>query len=204
VERQVTLAARPARASGRRQAMGLLACVTILSGLAACASAPGGASSTRLTADDLQEITAQMAAKLRDSEFLASRSPESEPITVAIQRVTNLSSDLIPQSEQWWLMERVRSSLPIVELGKQRSLAFLIPAERVQELRQLGFEPGLMSQRNPTHVMDAVFRSVTRSGGAARTDLYMCEYRITRIDTGQLVWADSFELKRAAFGRSWD
>ncbi len=184
--------------------MFLLAGAGLAAWVTGCASAPGGASSTRLTVDDLREITAQMAAKLRDSDFLVSRTPESEPITVAIQRVTNMSSDLIPQSEQWWLMERVRNSLPIIELGKQRNLAFLIPAERVEELRQLGFEPGLMSERRPTHVMDAVFRSVTRSGGAARTDLYMCEYRITGIDTGELVWADSFEFKRAAFGRSWD
>jgi hypothetical protein len=169
-----------------------------------CASAPGGPSSTRLTADDLREITAQMATKLRASDFLGTRTPDSPPITVAIQRVSNLSSDVIPVSEQWWLMERVRNSLPIVELGKDRNFAFLIPAERLEELRALGFEAGVGSQRNPTHVMDAVFRSVTRSADAARTDLYMCEYRITDITSGELAWADSFEFKRAAFGRSWD
>lgn len=173
-------------------------------GAAGCASAPGRASSTRLTADDLQQITAEMAARLRTSEFLAGRTPESPPIAVAIQRVTNLSSDLIPVSEQWWLMERVRSSLPIVELGRARSFVFLIPAERLEELRALGFEAGVGSERAPTHVMDAVFRSVTRSAAAHRTDLYVCEYRITDLASGELAWADSFEFKRAAFGRSWD
>lgn len=187
-----------------RATVAMLALCALVPLLGACASAPGRASSTRLTADDLQEITAQMADKLRASDFLSDRTPESAPIGVAIQRVTNLSSDVIPISEQWWLMERVRNSLPITRLGQERNLAFIMPAERLEELRALGFETGLMEGRQPTHVMDAVFRSVTRSADAHRTDLYMCEYRITRLDTGELAWADSFEFKRAAFGRSWD
>lgn len=204
---------RPAlRGGSRAQPASGLALLPLLAALAllaaatctGCASAPGGRSSTRLTADDLQEITAQMASKLRASEFLGTRTPDSPPISVAIQRVSNLSSDVIPVSEQWWLMERVRNALPIVELGKDRNFAFLMPAERLEELRNLGFEAGVGSERTPTHVMDAVFRSVTRSADAARTDLYMCEYRITDINTGELAWADSFEFKRAAFGRSWD
>lgn len=172
--------------------------------LPACASAPGGRSSTRLTADDLQVITSEMADKLRSSDFLNARTPDSPPIGIAIQRVTNLSSDMIPISEQWWLMERVRNDLPIVQLGQERNLRFIVPAEQIENLRQLGFEPGAFEGRQPTHVMDAVFRSVTRSGDNARTDLYMCEYRITSLATGELAWADSFEFKRAAFGRSWD
>ncbi|MCA9273404.1 MAG: hypothetical protein KDA31_10185 [Phycisphaerales bacterium] len=189
--------------AARTLAIGL-AVVGLGLGLPACASAPGGASSTRLTVDDIEEITTQMSAKLRASEFLAARGADSAPMTIAIQRVTNLSSDVIPVSEQWYLMDRVRNSLPIIELGRDRNLAFVIPAERLEELRALGFDAGAAANRAPTHVMDAVFRSATRSGQAHRTDFYLCEYRITDLETGALAWADSFEIKRAAFGRSWD
>lgn len=188
----------------RAAAVVAIVAAAIPAGPAGCASAPGGRSSTRLTADDLHEIASQMASRLRASEFLAGRGPDSEPMTIAIQRLTNLSSDVIPVGEQWWLMERVRAALPIVALGRERAIAFVIPAERAADLRMAGHEPAILSERAPTHTMDAVFRSVTRSGGDHRTDLYMCEYRITDLATGELAWADSFEFKRAAFGRSWD
>lgn len=178
------------------QAVILCAC------LAGCAGAP---QSTQMTSGDLEVTTAAMARDLAGSRFLAERGPDSERMVVAINKVENLSSDLMPAGEQWMLMERVKGSLPIVELGRQKNIAFVIPAEHLREGRERGTLPeGFAAGRRPTHEMAATFHSGTRVAGLDRTDAYLVEYRITDLATGELVWNGTFEFKRAAAGLAYD
>jgi hypothetical protein len=171
--------------------------------LGACATAPP--KTTVLTTDDLDATTKDMAAKLASSKFLADRTPQSERMVIAISKVENLSSDIITESEEWSLMQRVRDSLPIVDLGKQRNLVFVIPAEHLKEGQAKGaYDAEFAKGRRPTHEMDATFRSATRAAGMDRTDAYMVEYRVTNLASGELVWNETFEFKRVAKGRSYD
>ena len=171
--------------------------------LAGCASP--GPKSTVLTASDLDTTTAVMAQKLSDSRLLAERNSESPKMVIAISKVQNLTSDIITEGEQWSLMEKVRGSLPIVQLGQQKNVTFVIPAEHLRSAQAKGTLPSdFASGRKPTHEMDATFRSATRSGGLDRTDAYLVEYRITDLASGELVWDETFEFKRVARGLSYD
>ena len=179
--------------------------VAMCLGLAAVGGCAAPARTTTMTAQDLEETTAEMAARLRASDLLVNRTPDSPRMVIAINKVQNLSSDLIPEGEQWWLMERVRTSLPVVELGKQRNVAFVIPAEHLRGGQSRGtLDAEFASGRRPTHEMSATFRSGTRSAGKHRTDAYLVEYRITDLETGELAWVDTFEFKRAAVGLAYD
>ncbi len=165
----------------------------------------GAAKSTRLTMGDLDDTTAVMAQKLADSRLLADRTPESPRMLIAINKVENLTSDLIPESEEWLLMERVKGSLPILNLGKERNMAFVIPANHLRAGRKRGNLPqGFAMERRPTHEMTATFHSGTRSSRKDRTDAYLVEYRITDLETGTLEWNETFEFKRAAAGLAYD
>lgn len=181
--------------------------------LSACALAciwPGGCAtsnvrSTRLAADDFADVVAAAAAQLRASDALHDRAPDDEPWIVAIDRVENLSSDVIPVSEQWWLMAKLRASLPMRSLSHDRAVKFVIPAEHLAEVRAR--DPELAEaaiERAPTHRMGAVFRSVTRLGEGGRTDLYRVDFDLVNLGDGELEWSGSYEFKRLAFGRSWD
>ena len=168
----------------------------------ACSAPPR---STQLTTSDLDATTAAMAAKLASSKFLADRTADSPRVVIAISKVENLSSDIITEGEEWMLMQRVRDSLPIVQLGKQRNLAFVIPAEHLKAGQARGtLDAEFAKGRKPTHEMDATFRSGTRTSGKDRTDAYLVEYRITDLSSGELVWDESFEFKRVAQGLSYD
>jgi hypothetical protein len=170
--------------------------------LASCSAPPR---TTVLTTGDLDTTATEMAAKLSASKFLADRTPDSPRMVVAISKVENLSSDIITEGEQWMLMNKVRDSLPIVELGKQRNLAFVIPAEHLKAGQARGtLDAEFAKGRKPTHTMDATFRSATRSQGQDRTEAYLVEYRITELASGELVWDESFEFKRVAKGLSYD
>lgn len=172
--------------------------------LAGCVSPPR---TTRLTADDFVQIAEDVSEQLRGSDLLADRTPESPRMVVAISRLENLSSDVIPESEQWWLMERLRGAVPIQTLAGRYNIVFAMPVERVRQLRERGLpagEPVPGGARSPTHEMTGTFRSITRTAGRHRADLYLFEARITDLESGELVWVGATELKRAAFGRSWD
>jgi hypothetical protein len=182
--------------------------LTVLVGLSLVAIGVAGCAapkSTQITSGDMEETTAAMAQKLSGSRFLADRTPESPRMVIAIAKVENLSSDLIPEGEQWLLMERVKGSLPIVDLGKKKNLAFVIPAEHLRAARAAGTLPEEYgANRKPTHEMTATFLSGTRIKGLDRTDAYLVEYRITDLTTGTLEWNETFEFKRVAAGRAYD
>jgi hypothetical protein len=179
-----------------------LVSLALWSGLVGCAGTPR---STQLTMADLDDTTTVMAQKLAESRLLAERTAESPRMVIAIAKVENLSSDLIPEGEQWMLMQKVKGSLPIVQLGKEKNLAFVIPAEHLMDARRRGTLPEEAAlARNPTHEMTATFRSGTRMMGLNRTDAYLVDYRITDLATGILEWDETFSFKRAASGVAYD
>lgn|GEM_PF-1628374 len=170
--------------------------------LAACASGarPG---STRLTIGDMTEIADRTAQALAASPFLAGRTADSAPVVIAITRVENNTSDVITRSEQWYLMQAVANQ--VFDLFRDRNVTMVVPAERLALARRRGaIEARAGQTREPTHVMTARFTTVTRSDAGGRRELYQADYQITKISTGEVVWADSVEFTRGALGRSYN
>jgi hypothetical protein len=181
-----------------------LTAILLAATLVGCATAR----STRVTVEDFSEMSNAMAQSLARSPWLDQRNPASEPITVSIEKVQNLSSDVMTQSEQWYVIQKLRSSLPITALWDQKAVRFVIPPEKQQLVRQdAALAPDAAdygSQRRPTHLMSATFRSITRADATNRTDLYYCEFEILDLATRLPVWTDKFEFKRAAAGHVLD
>lgn len=174
------------------------------SGLRGCASTAAPQSS-RLAADDFDMVSAELAAKLASSDFLDDRAPDSPPITIAVSKVENLTTDLLSEGEKWYMVDRALDSLAMNDLRKGKAIRFVIPAEKLAMLRKsLGPDRPVAEQRAPTHTLTARLRSVTRAAGADRTDLYDCEFRIVEIQSGEIVWSDSAALKRIARGKAYN
>lgn len=170
--------------------------------LGACQAPPRAST---LSVDDLREMTSRMGEKLRDSDLLRERTAESPAMVVSIDKVENLSSDLIPSGQQWWMMSRVRDALNVNAIRRERNVRFVIPREKLdQGLAAGAFDEGTGGARAPTHTMDATIFAATRSAGRDRTDAYLCEYRISELASGDVRWSDTFEFKRTAFGKSYD
>ena len=168
----------------------------------------GAPRTTRMTADDFDAMIAAMAASFIQSDAVASRTPDSPPWIITIDKVQNLTSDVMTDAEQWAIMARLRNSAPIRALWDQKNIRFVIPAQRVARLRRrhgpTAFDESFGSQRRPTHEMSATFRCVTRAIARQRTELYFCEFEIIDLATAEPVWADRFEYKRVARGHVWD
>lgn len=178
--------------------------------IASCASEP---QTTRLRASDFNYTVDRMAESLAASDFLAGRGPDSPPAYITIQQVENLTSDIIPESERWMLMERVQAALNKRELAERKNLRFQIPPEHRQGLREIEGDRPRDGAGMPetTHVMEAVFISSKRAQRdrehrlvERRQDYYYLEYSISELDSRNLVWSETFEFKREAAGLAID
>lgn len=155
----------------------------------------------------MKEISEAMASDLRTSELMKSRSEMSERIWIAMDKVENLSSDLIPRREQWYMMARLQSSAALVDLSKEKNFAMVVPAEQAfgtEGLQSRSEAIGVYNKRKATHELTGTIRSATRSDGKARTDVYLTDFRLTSLATGELLWSGTYEIKRAASGLSFD
>lgn len=165
--------------------------------------------SSRMTTEDFTEMGEAMAQSLARSSALRDRTPQSEPWVISIDRVQNLTKDIITESERWYVIQRLRSSLPIRAMSQQKNITFVMPKERLDALRNnpkidVGEDPNYGSQRAPTHQMTGKFIGSERANATQRTDSYFCEFEIMNLASGVPEWTDKFEYKRDAIGHVWD
>jgi hypothetical protein len=179
-----------------------------------CVACSSQGRSTVIRAADFDAATQEMVASLSASDFLRDRTPTSPPIIITIDKVENLTSDIIPPGEQWMLMARLQGALPVRELGRTKNIRFQIPPERRLLTQEGGYRGDFTdpaAETPPTHVMKALFRSSTRTGRTKsqglvndRLDYYTMQYVIESLQTREIVWTDSFEFKRQATGLAID
>lgn len=175
----------------------LLTCLTFSS----CASIPR---TSVMQTGDYEAVSNEISARLQNSAFLADRSPDSPRIVIALQKVENLTDDLLDESAKWYCVERIKNYHDLGSWRREKNIHFTLAAERLEDARERNnLQKGFMN-RAPTHVLKPTFYSVRRSSTSGRTDLYYCSYVIFNLATSEEVWSDKFEFKRVAFGRSWD
>lgn len=185
----------------------MISCV-LLPGLWGCATSP---TTTRLHDDDLDQIALAMSASLAASDWLRDRDAKSSRMTIVVDRVENLSSDIVTRAEQWMLVARVRASLPMQMLATTKNIRVQIPASRWQMLMAEGnveanpeaSVPGIAA----THLMSATLRSIRRSGTSRggqitdlRSEIYLVTFQVVARPSREVVWADTFSFRREARG----
>jgi len=166
----------------------------ILSNLIYCSSTPR---STLLQGEDILETTAVVADKLNSSLFFTECQTSKVPIRLSYQKAENLSTDMIRPGEQWLFVEKVIDSVPLQKLKEEYGITTIRSAEKMNGKAAL-------LNRDVTHVMTATVTTITRDVYKDRTDAYKCQYEILNLETNEVVWSDSYEIKRVASGLSWD
>ncbi|MGQ0628615.1 MAG: hypothetical protein ACT4PL_11010 [Phycisphaerales bacterium] len=179
-----------------------LFCALLVSGgLAGCASAPRTES---VQGDDLSFITAEAAAKLQSAAFFAERNASSARMVIAARRAVPEARNLqMPESERWYLVEKVGGALPSAAL-RERNVTFVVPEERARAMAAADPANAYPPERRPTHVLDATIRAANRSAQQDHTALYVVEYRVVTLSGGEVLWSDVVEYKRASAGKSYD
>src|SRR5947207_13385421 len=109
--------------------------IALLAILTACSSQPKDA---RIQGDDLDVMADKMAASIAASPAFRDRTPESAPMVISIQKVENLTDQVMTEGEQWGVIAKIRGSLPIQALRQQKNITFVMPRERVLALQRGG------------------------------------------------------------------
>ncbi len=158
---------------------------------------------------DFDAMAAAMAQSLAGSEALAERDPDSVPWVITVDKVTNLTSDVMTQAEQWAVMQRIAGALPVRALRDTKNVSLVLPRGRSDSVIADGDHelPGAM-RWTPTHVLHATFMSLTRAeegeDAKRRVEAYYCEFELLHVAGGEPMWTDRFEYKREARGAIWD
>ena len=189
--------------------------VLVMLSLGGCVSPPQ-ARTTFLTSADLVEMTDRMARSFTRDEIIASRSSSDEPWVISIYRVVNHTNQIMPERERWMYIGRLRALLAQCRLemtlanqtdvSQQRSLIWIVPPERWPMIAQeLGADHEPYGLRmNPTHQLTAEFHTLTNTSAAGRSDAYLCSFQLIDLRSGSIVWEDSWEVKRAVRGLTFD
>ena len=175
--------------------------IVLIATLCGCAS---GAKTERVRGDDFTFVANEAAAKLGASSFLSERSAQSPRAAVTTRRAEVIARNLqLTEAERWFLVDRVGASLPAGAL-RERNMAFVIPEESARAMAARDPLNAFPPDRRPTHVLSMTIRSANRSGGESHSALYLFEYKITALPSGEQVWSDIVEYKREAVGRTFD
>jgi len=185
----------------RHQGIALGPVVGVCAGLVGCA-APR-INTTMLTTPDIIKMTDQMAQSLNASAAISSRSAGDPRWVFTMDRVTNRTEHLLDDSEKWGIMGRFRANLAQTMLARERAIAFVLPAAEWSRYAGADFAPE-QARLRPTHALRAEFRSDTATDLLSRRDAYLCAFQLLDLNSGAIVWEDSYEVKYAVVRNSFD
>jgi PBP1b-binding outer membrane lipoprotein LpoB len=201
----VTRASSPcqeARTGARLQALFSI-CVFLCSSVAlllsGCASAVEKGHNTALDSVDLVAMTDDMAMKIvADPEVQEEIARRGKLITV-VQPVENrMRGEILPRGAADAFTARLR-----VNLARHAPDRFTWVMNRdafyALRARERDLDLGPVPERvQPEYAITAIFSSLTSEDVKKRQSYYLCEYQLTDLHTGRLLWSDKYEVKKAA------
>ncbi len=174
--------------------------------LALVACSPPKVSTSFLRDVDLIECTERMSRSFAQSPVISTRSYASPRWIISIDKLANHTNQIIVENEKWAWIGRLRSLLTQSRISEQKALIWIVPPEKwpiiQEELRSVGEPPDL--RRSPSHLLTAAFTVLTNTSASGRSDSYLCTFQLVDLSSGELVWEDAWEVKRAVSGTTYD
>ena len=174
----------------------------ILSLTAGCAStgAVGAGSNTALDHVDLVAMTDDMAVKIvADPEVRAAVAREGS-LKVVVQPVENLMvGEVLPRGPADAFTARVRTLLAKAAPGDftwimNRDAFYRLRGQELDDV-DLGPAPEAIE---PRFALQARFSSLTDESSNRRTSYYLCVYELLDLETRNVLWAGTYEVRKTA------
>jgi PBP1b-binding outer membrane lipoprotein LpoB len=150
-----------------------------------------------LTADDMKAMTDQMAQSIIGNPVVQQEMARG-PMRIVVKPVINETSEIITDNRKEMFVHRLQGLLSQDDAMRGR-FTWCVNRDDYQKLRaeeipeaQLG---PTEDRIQPDYALYARFLSDTNTTTKARSDMYLCQYQLTRISgaaTGEIVWTGQY------------
>ena len=168
--------------------------------LAGCASnntAVSHGHNTALDSANLVEMTEDMTAKILADPQVQTQLAQKGKLKVVIQPVENrMVGEVLPRGAKEAFVARLRALLQ--ERAPQK-FTWVMNRDNWYAIREKELDRGPDPDRvQPEYALTARFSSITDESSKHRSSYYLCVYNLTDLNSGQSLWTDKYEVKKAA------
>jgi len=168
--------------------------------LSACTSAVQSGHNTLLDRVDLVQMTDQMARSIVADKRVQGAIQKDGALKVVVQPVENrMTAEVLPRGEAEAFTARVRA---LLSKHNPNQFTWILNRDEFYDLRNkelegvpLGPAPEAV---NPQYALTAVFSSLSDESSQRRTDFYVCTYELSDLQTRNVIWSDSYKVKKTA------
>jgi hypothetical protein len=175
---------------------GILLLVGALTG---CTNAVQSGKNTFLDSVDLQQMTDQMARSIVADPRVQQAMAQEGALRVVVQPVENqLTAEILPRGQAEAFTARVRA---LLSQRNPNQFVWILNRDEFYDLRgkelevPLGPSPDAI---NPEYALTAVFSSLANQTSQGRSDFYVCSYQLSNLQTRNVLWSDSYKVKKSA------
>ena len=167
--------------------------------LCGCANAVQSGHNTLLDSMDLVQMTDQMARSIVSDPKVQQAIHESGPLRVVVQPVENqMTAEVLPHGQAEAFTARVRA---LLSKHAPDQFTWVLNKSEFYDLRgkeldvPLGPAPEAI---NPDYALTAIFSSLSQESSKGRSDFYLCRYELSNLQTRNLLWSDTYKVKKTA------
>lgn len=165
-----------------------------------CTSAVQSGHNTLLDSVDLVQMTDRMARSIVADKRVQQAIRKDGALRIVVQPVENrMTAEVLPRGQAEAFTARVRALLSAHEPGQ---FTWVLNRDEFYDLRHkelegvsLGPSPDAI---NPQYALTAVFSSLSDESSQRRTDFYVCSYELSDLQNRNVIWSDSYKVKKTA------
>ncbi len=184
----------------RLRSLAFVCCVVLLLGISGCASATTMGLNPGLDGTDLQAMTEQMAQSLGSDPEVRRAATEQGSLRVVVMPVQNyMTGEVLPEGQKKAFVGRLRG---LLQQQTPQTFTWIANKDTYQWVRANeleGIDPGPDPDAiQPRYALQGRFDSLTNVSAMVRSISYLCVFELMDLETREILWADTFELKKTA------
>jgi PBP1b-binding outer membrane lipoprotein LpoB len=151
---------------------------------------------TFLTSDDMQAMTDKMAASITSDPAIQQAAAKG-PLIIVIKPVENQTNEIIRDNRKELFVHRLQGLLT-AQPALREKFAWVVNRSDYQKLQAEEIpDVGPSEDRiQPEYALWATFLADTRATAKGRSDIYLCQYKLTNLQTGLQLWTGQYETSK--------
>ena len=157
---------------------------------------------TRLTADDFVTMSEQMRRSILRCEEVQT---SDYKLVIVIDKIRNESTTVLRRG---LVLARLRALLNQNAMDRLQFVVRRAQYEQMVKERRdtdpelVPFDETADSRLKPDYALKGIFATHSRRNvaGKVRSDYWLCTFQLVKIEAGDIVWEDAYEVKRAGRG----